>query len=167
MRKFCEDKVSSSLQPSQNRSDKLLKKAVSSVAANFLSSHVVFSSSQVHLLLQWTVIRYDQDEQQSSVPASDPRSITAKLSDRRRSVCAHRCWCTNLTAILKVKLTFFVLDFVVCRILSLPENLPVSEAGLHLGRIVSFELLCVFQTALLWVDLHPSLSPSNRCDSTT
>lgn len=95
MRKFCEDKVSTSLQPSQNRSDTHMyllpfhKRLFFFFIKHPSSPPSLISSSrlpQVHLLLWWSVVSDHQNEQQSSVPTPDPCSITTELSGRRRSV---------------------------------------------------------------------------------
>lgn len=51
MRKFCEDKVSSSLQPSQNRFGHLISPLLKCLTSSW--SHLIMSHLQVHLLLRW------------------------------------------------------------------------------------------------------------------
>lgn len=51
MRKFCEDKVSSSLQPSQNRFGHLIFPLLRCFMSSW--SHLIMSHLQVHLLLRW------------------------------------------------------------------------------------------------------------------
>lgn len=58
-------------------------------------------------------------------------------------------------------------SFCICRFLSLPENLSVSAAGLHLRRLVSaWSVVQLYLRILahpLQADVFPSLCPFDRC----
>lgn len=97
MRKFCEDKISSSLQPSQNRYNHILFLHFPEwlvLPGSWCSLYVCLS--QVHQLFCWPSLGYNKDEQLTSVPASGLYSSFAKLPVRRRYNISF-AWIHNLT----------------------------------------------------------------------
>lgn len=123
------------------------------------SIHSPTSPAQVHLLLQRPAVQHHQNEQQPPVSPPDPHSITAQLPNRRRSVFNPDFQLRNSL----VGITAECCVSVSCRFLPLPEDLPVSAAGLHLCCLVSIQqvvrLLCVG-----WMDIvYTTPVPVFRC----
>lgn len=151
MRKFCEDKVSSSLQPSQNRCGPSPRHGVLTIIGS--SIHSSTSPPQVHLLLQWPAVQHHQDEQQPFVPPPDPHSIAPKLPNRGRYVfpADSQLHSSPVGVIVECCVP------VSCRFLPLPKDLPVSAAGLHLCCLVSTQqvvrLRCVRWTDVVYTRL--------------
>lgn len=106
------------------------------------------TSPQVHLLLQRLAVQHHQNEQQPFVPPPDPHSITPKLPNRRRSVfnADFRLYSCPVGVIVECCVS------VSCRFLSLPEDLPVSAAGVHLSCLVSIQQV-VRLLSVRWTDV--------------
>lgn len=134
MRKFCEDKVSSSIQPSQNRCGTLpliflqllalLLPNPSLIRLSILRYIYYFSG-----LLSGTIKMNSSPLFLHQILIPSLPNFQAGGGEFFTQTCTARGSCVfELLTKLCVR---------ICRFLPLPENLPVSTAGLHLGRLVS------------------------------
>lgn len=123
------------------------------------SIHSLTAPPQVHLLFQRPAVQHHQNEQQSFVPPPDPHSIAPKLPNRRRSV-------FNADFQLHSSPVRVIVECCVCvscRLLPLPEDLPVSAAGLHLCSLVSTQQV-VRLLGVPWTDVvYTRPAPVFRC----